>query len=69
MVREVILKASAILVTIVLALSLAIWCFFDITSTPLQPAETTVVVGICALLVLAVKLLWSRLATPRKKNG
>jgi hypothetical protein len=63
------LKPSAILITIILALSLAVWCFFDITSAPLQPAETTVVVGLCTLLVLAAKFFWSRLARPRKKNG
>jgi hypothetical protein len=63
------LKASAVVITVILALSLAVWCFFDITSAPLQPAETTVVVGLCTLLVLSAKFLWSRLAKPRKKDG
>jgi hypothetical protein len=63
------LKASAVAIAVILALSLAVWCFFDITSAPLQPAETTVVVGLCTLVVLAAKFLWSRLAKPRKKNG
>jgi hypothetical protein len=63
------LKASAVAIAVILALSLAVWCFFDITSAPLQTAETTVVVGLCTLVVLAAKFLWSRLAKPRKKNG
>jgi hypothetical protein len=63
------LKASAVAIAVILALSLAVWCFFDITSAPLQPAETTVVVGLCTLVVLAAKFLWSRFAKPRKKNG
>ena len=63
------MKASAFLISIILVLSLAVWCFFYVTSTRLQPAETSVVVGICTLLVLAAKFLWSRLAKPRKKDG
>lgn len=63
------MKASAVVITIILALSLAVWCFFDITSARLEPAETTVVVGLCTLLVLAAKFAWSRLAKPRKKDG
>ena len=63
------MKASAVAIAVILALSLGVWCFFDITSAPLQPAETTVVVGLCTLVVLAAKFLWNRLAKPRKKNG
>ncbi len=63
------MKASAVVITIILGLSLAVWCFFDITSARLEPAETTVVVGLCTLFVLTGKFLWGRFAKQRKKHG
>jgi len=69
MAQEVILKSSAVLLSIIIALSLAVWCFFYLTSARLQPAETTVVVGFCTLLVLTGKFLWSRFTKPRKNNA
>lgn len=52
----------------ILALSLAAWVFFYVTSEPLKPSETTVVVGFIALLVVSVKWLWTRRRKPQKEN-
>jgi hypothetical protein len=62
-------QRSLAVVFTILALSLAIWFFFYVESAPLTAAETTVVVGICAVVVLLGKWIWGRLTKPREKNG
>jgi hypothetical protein len=61
------LKESFAVVFMIVALSLAVWYFFYIESVPLTPAETTVVVGFCAALVLCGKWVWGRFA--KTKTG
>ena len=47
---------------VTLLLALAVWVFFYSAGLPLQPAETVVVVGLCGLLVWAMRRLiqWIR---------
>jgi hypothetical protein len=57
------LKTSLRTALAISALSLAVWVFFYFLfpGTPLTAAETIVVLGICALLVLSAKRIWVRL--------
>jgi hypothetical protein len=64
--KEITLKGSVVLASIIIALALAIWSFFYIKNLPLTPSETTVVVGICAAVALSGKWIWSSL---RKRGG
>jgi hypothetical protein len=52
----------------VLMLSLGVWVFFDLTSAPLDTSETTVIVGICFVLVFLGRTAWSYFAKTRKKH-
>ena len=63
------LKASLRTIVGILVLSLALWAFFyGLTpGQPLTPAETTVVVGISTLVVLATKRIWR--ARDKAKEG
>ena len=63
------LKGSLVVTLAIIGLSLAVWFFFYVTSAPLALGETTVVVGLCAVIVLIGKWIWSRFAKPRTKNG
>jgi hypothetical protein len=48
----------------VLVLSLAAWAFFYLAGVPLGAAETTVVVGVVALLVVLISLAMRRIRKP-----
>lgn len=62
------MKGSFAVVFTIIALSLAVWYFFDVTSIPFTPAETTVVVGLCAAVGLSGKRAWGRFAKSAKKD-
>ena len=47
---------GTVTLTTILVLSLAAWAFFYLSGLPLGAAETTVVVGIIAILVTLVNL-------------
>jgi hypothetical protein len=57
------LKTSLATVLVTIALALAAWMFFYVTTpgTPLTLPETLVIVGTCAPVVLLGKFLWARL--------
>lgn len=57
------LKTSLRTALAISVLSLAVWVFFYFLfpGTPLTAAETIVVLGICAVLVLSAKRIWVRL--------
>jgi hypothetical protein len=59
-------KVSAGTLVVITALALGIWTFFYVftPSTPLDGAETFVVVGVSAVLVLGAKWVWARLRRP-----
>ncbi len=61
------MKASIGTLVTIGALSLVVWTVVYIfnPSTPLTQAETVVVVGVCAALVLGVQWILSRLAKAR----
>lgn len=61
------MKASAITLGIILALSLAVWTFFYLSpGAPLNGSETAVVVGVCAGVVYLGRWIWGRI---RKVRG
>jgi hypothetical protein len=64
------LKGSLRTTITISTLSLAVWVFFYVTSPsePLTASETTVVVAICAMIVLSANWIWTRLQKSRKKN-
>jgi hypothetical protein len=63
-------KGSAGTLAAILALSLGVWTFFYVSpGAPLNAAETAVVVGLCAGVVLASRWLWARLRGARGGNG
>jgi len=62
------LKESLVVIAVVLMLSLGVWVFFDLTSAPLDTSETTVIVGICFVLVFLGRTAWSYFAKTRKKH-
>lgn len=55
------MKISGALLAAILAASVVTWAliFFLTPGDPLTPAETLVVVGICAALVLLARWIWS----------
>lgn len=61
------MKASIGTLVIIGALSLVVWTVVYIAnpSTPLTQAETVIVVGVCAALVLGVQWMVSRLTKAR----
>jgi hypothetical protein len=61
------MKASIGTLVTIGALSLVVWTVVYIVnpSTPLTQAETIIVVGVCAALVLGVQWILSRLAKTR----
>lgn len=64
------LKASLRIILAIVVLSFAVWLFFHFIppAEPLTPAEATVVVGVCAVVVLSARGLWTRLHKRRKDN-
>jgi hypothetical protein len=56
------LKSSLLTIVAISSLSLAVWVFFYVIlpEAPLTAAETTIVVGICAVIVFSVKRIWLR---------
>jgi hypothetical protein len=65
------LKSSFRMLLAMVVLSFAGWLFFYVTQpgVPLTPAETTIVVGSCAVIVLSAKGLWARLNKKRKDES
>ena len=65
------MKASAGLLVPIIALSLAAWAFFYVLTPgePLTPAETLVVVGICAGIVLLGRWIWFSFRRSRRDNA
>ncbi len=61
------MKATTGTLGAIIALSLGVWTsFFLLTpDTPLTPAETLLVVGVCAGVVFFGKWVWSRVRRPR----
>jgi len=57
------LKASVGTTVAIIALSLAVWVFLSVISPgdPPTSADTSVVVGACAVVVLSAKWIWARL--------
>ena len=55
----------------IVVLFFAGWLFFYVTQpeVPLTPAETAIVVGSCAVIVLSAKGLWARLNKKRKDES
>jgi hypothetical protein len=54
------LKGYSVTFFVVIALALAVWVFFYVTTIPLNATETSVVVGVCAVMVVAAKWIWTR---------
>lgn len=64
------MKASAGTLAIILGLSLGVWTFFYLSpGAPLNAAETSVVVGVCAGVVWLGRRIWGRLHKASKGNG
>jgi len=61
-------KTSLSTAIAIIAVSLAAWVFFYFTSGPLQASETTVVVGLSAILVISAKWLWTQIRKPKKEK-
>jgi len=62
------LKRSFVTVLAIVSLSLLTWLFFYLESVPLNPSETTIVVSVCAGLVLLGKWAWLRLRGAKEKT-
>ena len=62
------MKASVVTASMIVILALASWSFFYIKSVPLSPSETTVVVGVWAIVVLFGKWIWMRLRRTRENH-
>lgn len=64
------MKGSAGTLAIILGLSLGVWMFFYLSpGAPLNAAETSVVVGACAGVVLLGRWIWGRFHKAGKGNG
>jgi hypothetical protein len=66
--QEAGVKLSLPTTSAIVVLALALWVFFYVTSERLTSAETTVVVGLCAAIVLGSKWCWTRLSKTRDKQ-
>ena len=62
------MKGSLATVVAILVLSLASWVGFYFLKAPLQPQETAVVVGICAVLVMIAKWLYGAITKKGSKS-
>lgn len=65
------MKASAALLGAILATSVVAWTllFFLTPGDALTPAETLVVVGVCAALVLVTRWIWSWILRARGRHA
>lgn len=54
------MRSSVSMLTAILVLSVAGWAAFYMASQPLSAADTAVLVGASALVVVAARFLWSR---------
>lgn len=62
-------RGSYVAVFATIALSLAVWVlFYYLEPPPLTAAETTVVVGMCAAIVLFAKWIRGRLVNRKKRK-
>lgn len=60
------MKASAVTLAVILALSLGVWVFFySSPGAPLNASETAVVVGACAGIVSLGRWIWGRIRRGR----
>jgi hypothetical protein len=64
-------KASAVVVGMILAVSAAVWAllFLLTPGDELTPPETLVIVGACAALVLVARWVWSCILRARGDHG
>lgn len=63
------MSGSAVTLGAILVLSLAVWAFFYISpGAPLGASETAVVVGVCAVAVLAARWVWQRVRGVEKRQ-
>lgn len=51
---------------VILVLSLVAWLYFYVASVPLNAAETTIVVGAIALIVICARWLWTKVRVASK---
>lgn len=63
------MKTSLSTAVVIVVVSLAAWAFFYVTTGPLTPPETMVVVGLCALVVISAKWLWTKLRNAKKAKA
>jgi len=65
------MKTSGALLGTILAASVAAWTllYFLTPGDPLTPAETSVVVGVCAALVLVARWIWSCILRARGRHA
>jgi uncharacterized membrane protein len=65
------MKTSGALLVAILALSVVVWTlvFLLTPGDPLNPAETLVIVGVCAGVVLLARWLWSCIVRPRGRHA
>lgn len=65
------MKTSAGTLAAIIVLSLVVWAGFRlwVPGPPLDGAETMVVVGTCAAVVLLGRWIWGRLRRPRGENA
>jgi hypothetical protein len=61
------LKTSGALLVAILALSVVAWTLVYLLTPgdPLNPAETLVIVGVCGVVVLLVRWIWSCIVRAR----
>jgi hypothetical protein len=60
-------KPSAGTLAVILALSLGVWAYFDVSpGGRLDASETAVVVGVCAGAVFLARWIWARFRGPRE---
>jgi hypothetical protein len=65
------MKTSGALLAAILAASVTAWTllYFLTPGDPLTPAETLVIVGVCAALVLMTRWVWSLILRTRGRHA